>query len=80
MKRTLSLLFFLSVTSVTFTAATPGFGQAAPQTNRPQGYYKVIPLRGATVTRLESRPRLPPPFPCGTSASPRRSITLRIQA
>jgi hypothetical protein len=49
MKRTLSFLLFWSVASVTFTAATPGFGQAAPPTKRPQGYYKVIPLHGATV-------------------------------
>jgi hypothetical protein len=49
MKRTLSFLFFLSVASVTFTAAIPGFGQSAPQTKRSQGYYKVIPLRGATI-------------------------------
>jgi hypothetical protein len=49
MNRTLSFLFFLSAASVTLTAATPGFGQAAPQTKRPQGYYKVIPMRGATV-------------------------------
>jgi hypothetical protein len=56
MKRTLSFLLFLSATSVTFTAATPGFGQAAPQTKRPQGYYKVIPLRGAKVdeTRISA--------------------------
>jgi hypothetical protein len=49
MKRTLAFLLFLSATTLTFTAATPAFGQAAPQTKRPQGYYKVIPMRGATV-------------------------------
>lgn len=47
MKRILSFLF-LSATVVMFTAATAGFGQATPQTKRPQGYYTVVPLRGVT--------------------------------
>jgi hypothetical protein len=43
------LILFLSVTVVMFSRATAGFGQAPSQTKRPQGYYTVIPLRGATV-------------------------------
>ena len=48
MKRPL-LFLFLSATVVMLAAATTAFGQAAPQTKPPQGYYTVIPLRGVSI-------------------------------
>jgi hypothetical protein len=50
MRRTL-LFLLLSFTAVMFVAATAGFGQAAPQTKRPQGRYTVAPLHGATINK-----------------------------
>ena len=48
MKRPL-LFLFLSATVVMLAAAKIAFGQAAPQTKPPQGYYTVIPLRGVSI-------------------------------